>query len=363
MFKQITLPQSFNNLSGNYPYILGFDVDQIFKAAIVFIVAFVFLNLIKMFFLNHIGKLSKKTLTNIDDAFVQSIKSLHSSFYLFLSLYVALQFITMPAFTRNILNVFLLIAILIQLVQVVQNSISFIIERLVKKQDKSKKAMFHIVGLVAKYFLWGVAVLLIISNLGFNISSLIAGLGIGGIAIALAIQNILGDLFSAFAIYLDKPFQPGDFIVVGDHKGTVQKIGIKSTRIKSLQGEEIIISNKELTSFSIRNFKNMENRRVSFVLNVSYETNTDQLKSIGETVRNIIEPMDGLRFSRIHLTNFSDSSLDFEVVYYVLSSDFDRYINAHQDILLQIKERFEQQGINFAYPTQTLYVHQNKLKT
>ncbi len=196
-----------------------------------------------------------------------------------------------------------------------------------------------------------------LSNLGINVTSLVASLGIGGIAIALAVQNILGDLFSAFSIYFDKPFAVGDFITVGKHKGTVQNIGLKSTRIRMLQGEELVIPNKEITSGKVSNYRRMEKRRVAFKFGVVYETKTEQLKKIPEIITEIINQTKDCEAFRVHFKEFGDSSLNYNIVYYVTNNDYDVYLSAQQEINLGIKEAFEKAKIEFAYPTQTVYIN------
>ena len=198
--------------------------------------------------------------------------------------------------------------------------------------------------------------LLILSNLGFDITTLIASLGIGGVAIALAVQSILSDLFNSLSIYVDKPFTVGDFIIVGDHMGTVQKIGLKTTRIQALQGEEIVISNSELTSSRVRNFKQMQKRRIVFAFGVTYDTSTEKVKKIPEMVKNAIDPLEKAEYDRAHFKNFGDSSLDFEVVYYVLTGDYTEYMDIQQSINLRIMEEFEKEGIEMAFPTRTVHL-------
>ncbi|MCK5590629.1 MAG: mechanosensitive ion channel family protein, partial [Candidatus Pacebacteria bacterium] len=174
-----------------------------------------------------------------------------------------------------------------------------------------------------------------------------------------AFQNILEDLFSSFAILFDKPFKVGDFIVVGEHKGVVQKMGIKTTRLKSTGGEEIVISNKELTSARLQNFKKMKERRIGFNFGVTYETPTGKLKAIPGTVKDIIDSIEKARFDRSHFTQFDDSALTFETVYYVTTSDYVVYRDIQQEINLRIKELFEKDGIDMAYPTQTIYLNKS----
>jgi small-conductance mechanosensitive channel len=196
----------------------------------------------------------------------------------------------------------------------------------------------------------------VLSNAGVDITSLIAGLGIGGIAVALALQNVLSDLFSSFAIHFDKPFLVGDFIIVGDQMGVVEKIGIKTTRIRALQGEELVFANKELTDAHIQNFKKMRERRVVFSIGVLYETPQKHLQEISWLLRSIIEKQEQVRFDRAHFARFDASALTFEVVYYVLSDEYTTYMDIQQQINFAILEAFSARHISMAYPTQTVYL-------
>jgi small-conductance mechanosensitive channel len=217
-----------------------------------------------------------------------------------------------------------------------------------------------VAGLVARIVLWSIATLVTLDNLGFNISTLMASLGIGGIAVALAVQNILGDVFSSVSIALDKPFVIGDFIVVDSYMGTVEYVGLKTTRIRSLGGEQIVFSNTELLKNRIRNYKRMQERRVQFEFGIAYETATEDIERIPAMVRTIIT--DGVldtRFDRAHFKAYGDSALLFEVVYYVLVPDYNKYMDIQQTINLELLRQFRKRGITFAYPTQTLYIASN----
>lgn len=204
--------------------------------------------------------------------------------------------------------------------------------------------------------IWGTGGLILLDNLGFKITALLAGLGIGGVALALASQAVLGDLFSSFAILLDQPFEVGDAIVVGEFQGTVEHIGIKTTRLRSVNGEQLVVSNTDLTQSRVRNYKRMDTRRVVFKLGLVYDTPNETLRSIPALLRLIIEKTPDTRFDRAHFLSFDDSSLTFEVAYFVLSPDFNRYADAHQSILFQVKSEFENKGIGFAFPTRTVLV-------
>ena len=195
-----------------------------------------------------------------------------------------------------------------------------------------------------------------LSNLGIEITPLVASLGVGGIAIAIALQSVLGDLFAAFAIYFDKPFKEGDFIIVGNDMGTVEKIGIKTTRIQTLQGQELVVSNSELTNSRVNNYKKMKERRVVTNIGVEYSTPTKKLKKINGIVKKAVETTKESRFDRVHFKAFGDFSLNFELVYYVTSPDYVKYMDVQQEINFKIREAFEKEKIVFAFPTQTIHV-------
>jgi small-conductance mechanosensitive channel len=209
---------------------------------------------------------------------------------------------------------------------------------------------------VARVAVWGAAFLIALDTLGVDITTLIAGLGVGGIAVALAVQNILGDVFASASIVLDKPFVVGDFIVLGDSQGVVEHIGLKTTRIRALSGEELVIANSDLLSSRIQNFKRMRERRVSFDVGVVYGTASEKLRAIPDLVREAVESQENTRFDRSHFKTFGDSALVFESVYYMTVPDHGAYMDTQQAINLRLYEGFEAEGLEFAYPTQTLFV-------
>lgn len=213
-----------------------------------------------------------------------------------------------------------------------------------------------LLGFAVRVGIWTVVVLFILDQLGFNITALVAGLGIGGVAIALAVQNILGDLFASLSIVLDRPFVVGDFIVVDDLLGTVERVGIKTTRLRSLGGEMLVFSNSDLLKSRIRNFKQMSQRRVLFTVGVTYETPAEQVRAITGMLREAIEAQRRTRFDRAHFKEYGDSALVFEAVYYVLDADYNFYMDTQEAINLAILARFAGEGIDFAYPTRTLRI-------
>jgi small-conductance mechanosensitive channel len=209
---------------------------------------------------------------------------------------------------------------------------------------------------VGKLALYSVILLVALDNVGVDVTALVAGLGVGGVAVALAVQNILGDLFASLSIVIDKPFVIGDLIVVGDLSGTVEHIGLKTTRVRALSGEQLVFANGDLLQSRIRNFQRMTERRVLFGFGVVYQTPADELARIPRWVREIVEGLDGARFDRAHFKGFGDSSLDFEVVYYVLGPEYRDYMDVQQAINLALVRAFAERGIEFAYPTRTLFI-------
>ncbi|MCE5189170.1 MAG: mechanosensitive ion channel family protein [Eubacteriales bacterium] len=209
---------------------------------------------------------------------------------------------------------------------------------------------------LAKAVVWGLALILFLDNVGVKITSLVTGLGIGGVAIAFAAQSALSDIFCFFTIFFDKPYEIGDFIIAGEHMGTVEHIGVKTTRLRALGGEQLIASNADLTGSRIRNYKTLQQRRVSFTLGVPYDTPSEQLRKIPDLIREVVEATEETSFSRAHFASFGTYCLNIEVVYFVLGSDFDRYMDINQRVNIGIKEEFERLGVPFAIPTTTVRI-------
>ncbi len=224
------------------------------------------------------------------------------------------------------------------------------------KDDAAAATTVVAVGFIGKVVLWSLVLLLALQNLGINVTALVAGLGVGGIAVALAAQNFLGDLFASISIVLDKPFVIGDLIVLDSFAGTVENVGLKTTRLRSVTGEQVVLANSDLLGSRLRNFGRLRERRILFPLGVTYGTSQENLERIPSIVREAVQSVEHARFDRAHFKSFGASSLDFEIVYYVDIPDYAAYMDAQQAINLHIFRRFQEEGIEFAYPTQTLYV-------
>jgi small-conductance mechanosensitive channel len=275
-----------------------------------------------------------------------------------LGLYAGASAVELPPKLDRGVDAIVVVALLLQAALWINCAIAVWLSRLIEKRrgvDGEAVTILALLKFMAHVVVWIFALLLILNHLNFNITALVTGLGIGGIAVALALQNILGDLFASLSIVLDKPFVIGDFIVVGDCMGVVERIGLKTTRLRSLGGELIVFSNADLLKSRIRNYKRMYERRVEFTININYETAFDKLKEIPDLLRGAVEAQKQVRFDRSHFKAYAESSLVFEVVYYVLSADFNIYMDIQQAINILIFKRFAQEGIDFAYPTRTLH--------
>jgi small-conductance mechanosensitive channel len=276
-------------------------------------------------------------------------------FFVVVSLFTGLRTLTMSPGTERVLNSVLTITLFWQAGVWMSAAASAWLERRRRHSiggDRAVVGSLAVIGFVTRVLIWSIAGLLTLDNLGIDVTALVAGLGIGGIAVALAVQNVLGDLFASLSITFDRPFVIGDFLIVDDFLGSVEYIGIKSTRLRSLSGEQIIISNANLLSSRLRNYGRMVERRVVFATRATYETPVELLERIPPLIRAAVEAQEGTRFDRSHFAGHGISSLDFETVYYVLSADYNRYMDIQQAINLRIHREFSRLGVRFAYPAQ-----------
>ncbi len=302
---------------------------------------------------------AKTTKTDIDDLVADLLARTKLFFLIIISIYATTFVLSLSESARRVLGTLTILALLIQAAIWGSGLITFWLTRHMKRkleEDPAAATTMSAIGFLGRLVLWSVILLLALDNLGVDITALVAGLGVGGIAVALAIQNVLGDLFASLSIVLDKPFVIGDFVIVGELMGTVEKIGLKTTRVRSLSGEQLVFSNNDLLQSRIRNYKRMFERRIIFGFGVTYQTPHAKLAAIPGMVREIIEAQEQARFDRAHFKEYGDFSLNFEVVYYVKVPDYAVYMDTQQTINLALYQRFEQEGIDFAYPTQTLYV-------
>jgi small-conductance mechanosensitive channel len=316
--------------------------------------------ILRRLLLRRIKVLTGRTKTELDDTAIMLVEKTNGAVVWLLAIYFGLVVLQIPAdamqWVRSVAFAVVMVQVAIWGNALIQHTIVRETEEMVD-EDAARATTLNAVSFVLRLLLYSILLLLALDNIpGVEVTALLTGLGIGGVAVALAVQNILGDLFASLSIALDKPFVIGDFIVVGDFKGTVQHIGLKTTRVRSLWGEELVFANSDLLNSRIRNYKLMEERRVSFSFGVAYETAPDKLRQIPQIARELIEKLAQTRFDRAHFAGFGNFSLNFEVVYYVLTPEYNVYMDIQQEINLGLLETLAELGVEFAYPTQKLYV-------
>jgi small-conductance mechanosensitive channel len=324
----------------------------------IFLILLLIVLIFHKLFVKRLKKLAAKTETVLDDTMIKLMKKNFLPLLYFGSFYLSVLNLEYIAIIGRILNIMGIGLLAILLIRFSITIIRYILKNyfIEKEEDPGKAATIKALFPIINILLWSIGIIFLLDNMGFNITAVVTGLGIGGIAIALAAQSVLGDLFSYFCILFDRPFVIGDFIIIRDFLGVVEHIGIKTTRIRSLSGEILVFSNTDLTGTPIRNFKHMKKRRVVFKFGVTYETSNGQLEKIPGIVKEIIEENELAAFDRAHFNHFGDFSLDYEVVYYIDTPDYNMYMDIQQNINLHLKKRLAGLGVEFAYPTQTLYV-------
>lgn len=338
--------------------IFGNTVFRYLLTVVIFIAGMLAIKLIIRRIIKQIKLFSEKTVSTLDDFLAGLLENVGLPLLNFVVVYLALKSLVFPEFYEKALNYCILAILIYFAVKAILEAINYGLKLylLKKESDAPLEKSLQGIMLLVKLAVWAGAIIFFLDNLGFKISAVIAGLGIGGIAVALAAQAILKDLFSYFCILFDHPFKVGDFIIVGDFMGAIEHIGIKTTRIRSLGGEMLILSNSDLTDSRLRNYKLMDKRRVVFKIGVVYQTPLDQLREIPKIINNIITKVKDAAYDRAHFFAFGDSSLVFETVYYVIGGDYNKYMDIQQQINFALIEEFKKRKIEFAYPTQTLYL-------
>lgn len=315
-------------------------------------------NIFKQLILRRIEKLIGSTETEIDDYIFESFNRFVIPIIYFSIIYTAVQTLNLGENVASAIEVAFIVVITYFSVRLISSIVLLFLRAYVKRQEDGEEKVKQLGGvmLIINIAIWTVGFVFLFDNLGYDVTAIITGLGIGGIAIALAAQNILGDLFNYFVIFFDRPFEIGDFLIVGDKNGVVEKIGIKTTRIRTLSGEQLVFSNADLTNSRIHNYKKMQRRRIVFSVGVTYETPAEKLRQIPGVLKEIVETQGMVNFDRAHFKAFGDSSLEFEICYYINSADFNTYMDIQQDYNFQIFEKFDEMGVDIAFPTRTLYV-------
>lgn len=323
----------------------------------IFVFVCILLSIIRRAVHTKIRKLAQKTDNTLDDAFVDALEKINGPFYFGVALYVSVQHLALPHMLDLVIRAYVIFVIVAEVIKIIEKVALYILSaKMGGRDEQEEKQLSSALALIIRVALWIIGILLIVSNLGFNVTSLIASLGIGGLAISLALQPVLTDIFSSFSIALDKPFEEGDFIVVGDFKGDVKKIGLKTTRLQALQGEELVLSNTELTNARVQNFKKLEKRRVVFATGATYDATPEQLRRIPDIVKHAIESQGDVEFGRSHFQEFGESEYVFEHVYYVTTGDYEEYMDIQQAINLAIIDGYAKEGLEMAFPTRTVHL-------
>lgn len=316
------------------------------------------LKLVKAQLVRHLRKISDRTETDLDDLFVDMLQG--TKFFLLLigAIYLGSFQLDLANETRTFLEKACVIALWIQIGLWANRVLTYSVTQYQRRKAGNADAAVTVTAIrfISRLIVFSIIALLLLDNLGVDVTALIATMGVGSIAIALAVQNILGDLLSSISIMFDKPFVIGDFIVLGSDMGTVEHIGLKTTRLKSISGEQLVISNSDLLSSRIRNYGRMAERRVVFGIGVTYDTPAEKLESLPKLIETIVTNNSQARFDRSHFKNFGDFSLNFETVYYVTAPDYATYMDIQQAINLALFKKCSDEGIEFAFPTQTIHV-------
>lgn len=322
----------------------------------------VIIRIFKFVVLKRLEKIAEKSKTKVDDILILSVEKYILPLFYFLVIYLGISYLKIHPNVKRIIDSTIIVITTYFAIRFFASLIRFTIRHYWEKREYQGETTASLKGLsnFISFLIWILGAIFILDNLGFKISTIITGLGIGGIAIALAAQAVLGDFFSYFVILFDKPFLIGDFIIVDNKMGVIERIGLKTTRLKSLTGEQIVFPNSDLTKARIHNYKKMERRRVVFKIGVVYETSFENLKVIPQIIKNIIENTVNTTFDRSNFQSYGDFSLNFETVYYVENPDYNLYMNIQERIYLKLYEEFMLRKIVFAYPTQTIYLNKEE---
>ena len=335
------------------------DLRAWLTALVIAIVVMAALMVVRRALIQRVAALAARTSTDIDDFVVGLLRHTHPLFLLVVALSSASLALTRTDPVKEAVGTLVSAAVIIQMALWGEQVVAFWVQRYMRRSmaaEAGAQTTITAMAFFARVVLWALIILLLLDNFGLHVTTLVTTLGVGGIAVALAAQSVLGDLFAAMSIFLDKPFVIGDFIIVDEFMGSVEYVGLRSTRIKSLSGEQIIMANSDLMKSRIRNYKRMFERRVVFQIGVVEDLPYDTVARIPAMIREAVEAQKPVRFDRSHFKEYGESSLNFETVYYVLSADFNVYMDIQQAINLTLFRRFGAEGISFAYPTRTVIV-------
>ncbi len=351
-------------MNGAFEKIIGYEiyantVGSYLMTALVIVLVVFSLHLLRIFVMKYLSKMALYTKTDIDDRMVGCLKNISFFSYVVVAGYIVIgNYLVVP---RNLyigLKILLIVVVVKETSKFLATFLDLVIDKYSAGENDDLQNMTLKQGtqLAVKIIVWSIGFVLVLSNLGLEISALVASLGIGGVALALAAQGVLGDLFSSFSIYMDRPFEVGDFIVVGEDRGIVKKIGLRSSRILSINGEQIIISNQDLSKARLQNYQKMEKRRVLMNLSITYDTSVEKIRLAKKIIIDIISEEEGVEFNRVHFSEFGEWALHFEVSYFILSGDYNKHMDIREEVNLRIIEEFTKHHIKFAIPERRVFM-------
>ncbi|NPA33899.1 MAG: mechanosensitive ion channel family protein [Chlorobi bacterium] len=338
-----------------------FTLFQLFLAIAFFFIFLGLLYLIRSIVVRRLRVIARKSSTYIDDFILDFIyNKLGRLFYIAIALFLTAALVKLPSGVEKAINLLFVIVMVFYAARFFGHLVDVGLRSWLKGDDEEARArasLARTLSLLAKMVVWAIAIILMLDNLGFNVTGLIAGLGIGGLAIGLAVQNILQDIVASFSIQIDRPFVEGDLVEIGDKVGTVEQIGIKTTRMRSLFGEEISIPNRTIVDSFIHNYGRMKQRKLLLSFGVIYETALEKLERIPDMVRQIFAEIPKTTVDRVHFKNLGDFSLDYEVLVTIDDPTYNYLMDVRQQFNLKITKLFREEGIEFAYPTQVIYLN------
>lgn len=308
----------------------------------------------------RIGRFAERTSNQADNALVEVLAGTNRGLIAVAALLIGAGMLALPERWSDRVNQLWFGALVLQAALWANRLVGIVLRRHLERQGpagvRAGSAAATLVSWGVRTLLWAVVLLTVLSNLGVNITAFVASLGVGGIAVALAAQTVLGDLFASLSIAIDKPFEVGDFITAGSIAGSVERIGVKTTRLRSVVGEQVVVSNTELLKQTINNFKRLQQRRVIFTLNVAYGIAPELAEQIPAIVADVVAAGASLRHDRTSLKSLGENGLVYEVVYSVLSADFDLHMREQQRINLGLLRAFAERGIAFGLPARRVHV-------
>ncbi len=329
----------------------GNSLVEYIDAIIYFVLALLILWILQKVVMSRFEKFALKTKTDIDDVIVEFFQSIRPRLYIIFAAYIALRTLALGEVFQNVLNALVIVVLIFQVTKSIQIVIEFVAKKMSDSEDdEHAKSAAHLLSAITTIIVWIFGIIMILANVGINVASLIAGVGIGGIAIAFAIKEILADLFSSFSIYFDKPFKAGDTVKVGEDVGVIQKIGIKTTRVKARTGEELIVSNQDMTSSRVHNFKRMEHRNSKIRFIIEFDTPTEKMQQIPDKIKKLVAQVNNVECKRVHLKEFGEWGFIFEIMYTVNSNDYTEYMDAQQEINFAIAQMLNDMSIKVAVP-------------